>query len=340
METQQFVTTRRLRTAYYHAGKAGKPKLLMLHGNMSSSVFFLPLIPWLEKKFDILIPDMRCFGDTQERTVDATRGYRDWSDDIKEFVDALGWKRFSILGWSMGGNVAMQFSMDHTEMVERLVLVAPGSPFGFGGTRGKDGQMMPIPGLASGGGCANPQLVSAFYEKNRSVLRQILNEFYFNPPFRMSQEWEERLLDAMCKLKIGAGMFPGNYRPAFLWPFVAAGDSGVLNAMSSLYGNVSRFVDISPKPDILWVRGQNDRIVSDCSFLEFGALGSMGIVPGWPGNFFIPPQPMVAQTRYVLDGYAQKGGSYEELVIPGGHMCCLESPDRFVAALCAFFAES
>ena len=79
-------------------------------------------------------------------------------------------------------------------------------------------------------------------------------------------------------------------------------------------------------------------MVSDTSLCDFGYLGQAGIVPGWPGAEVIPPQPMVAQTREVLERYATNGGRYEEQVLPGGHGCHLESPAQFVAAVEKFFS--
>lgn len=340
MYRQMFVETPRLRLACYRAGRPENPnKLLLLHGNLSSSVFFLPLLPVLSEWFDVVAPDLRCFGDTQDLPVDATRGYRDWSDDVDALADALGWGRFFLAGWSMGGDVAMQYAIDHSERVERLVLIAPGSPFGFGGTRGERGEPLTPLGLASGGGCANPQLVMALSSKSYFFLRQILNQLYFKPPFRMNAIWEDRLLEAIAKTRVGEGRYPGDYRVSPVWPFVVAGNRGVLNAMSPAHGSLAALARISPKPPILWLRGQDDEVVSDCSMLEFGALGSKGIVPGWPGPAVVPPQPMLAQTRYILEQYRENGGVYQELVIPGGHMCCLESPQHFVAALCSFLLE-
>ena len=138
---QVFIETERLRTACYRAGEGNGRKLLVLHGNFSSSVFFLPLMDFLEKDYDIAAPDLRCFGDSEALPIDATRGYRDWSDDIYALCKTLNWDSFILLGWSMGGAVAMQFACDHGEMVEKLVLVAPCSPYGFGGTMDEKGAM-------------------------------------------------------------------------------------------------------------------------------------------------------------------------------------------------------
>ena len=90
MYPQHFLTTGRLTTAYYRTGEEHTRKLLLLHGNVSSSVFYLPLFPALAELFDVVALDLRCFGDSDALPIDATRGFRDWTDDLKEFTAALG----------------------------------------------------------------------------------------------------------------------------------------------------------------------------------------------------------------------------------------------------------
>lgn len=336
MYSPKTLTTGRLTTSYYRAGEGNGKKLLLIHGNVSSGAFYLPLFEALSQQFDVIAPDLRCFGDTDALPVDATRGFRDWTEDLLEFTAALGWSRFALAGWSMGGCVAMQYAIDHGEQLDGLVLINPGSPYGFGGTKGADGVMLDPPGLASGGGCANAQLVQCLLSGEREFLRTTLNSVYFKPPFRMEPEWEERFLDEMLKTKVGEGMYPGDARQVPQWPFVAAGDRGICNTMAPNHGNLAAFADLPVKPPVLWVRGDSDIMVSDGSLCEFGYLGQAGIVPDWPGAEVIPPQPMVAQTRAVLDRYAANGGSYEERVLPGGHGCHLESQEQFVEAVRSF----
>ena len=48
----QKLTTSRLTTAYYRAGEGNGKKLLLIHGNVSSSVFYLPLFPALAEEYD------------------------------------------------------------------------------------------------------------------------------------------------------------------------------------------------------------------------------------------------------------------------------------------------
>ena len=88
------ITTPRLTTAYLSAGTPGKPRLLLLHGNVSSAVFYEHLMERLADDFEMLAPDFRCFGHSSALPIDATRGMRDFSDDIAEFLHAVGWDRF------------------------------------------------------------------------------------------------------------------------------------------------------------------------------------------------------------------------------------------------------
>ena len=93
----QKAETSRLATAYYHAGKAGLPKLMLIHGNASSAKFYLPLMKRLEDRFELVAPDLRGFGDTEPLPVDARRGMRDFSDDVDALAETLGWESFSLL---------------------------------------------------------------------------------------------------------------------------------------------------------------------------------------------------------------------------------------------------
>ena len=330
------IQTDRLRVAYYHIGEGNRKKLLVIHGNISSSIFFMPLVPYLENRYDIIVPDLRCFGNTQALPIDATRGYRDWSDDIYAFCKAIGWKKFDLMGWSMGGDIAMQFVIDHASMVRKLVLTAPGSPYGFGGTKDEKGTPHNPIGLGSGGGTVNPAFTATCQLWNGNVMRSMLNKYLFKEPFRMSKEWEDRFVKASCAMRTGNDYYPGDFQIAWKWPYVRSGNRGVLNTMSPEHGNLNALLDVTPKPPILWIRGDDDQIVSDHSMMEMGNLGRIGMIPGWPGERIYPPQPMIQQTRYFLNQYKEKGGTFAEIVIPGGHVCILESPLHFISALDTF----
>src|SRR5215218_5025872 len=137
--------------------------VLFVHGNVSSALF------WQQALLDVhhtgrhhaLAVDLRGYVDTDPLPIDATRGVRDWADDLGALVDALGLDRVHLVGWSMGAGVVLQRLLDDPARVASVALVAPVSPYGFGGTVGHDGQRVHPEGTGSGGGTANPDFVAA-----------------------------------------------------------------------------------------------------------------------------------------------------------------------------------
>ena len=219
METKT-ITTSRLTTACRVHGTPGARKLLLIHGNASSSAFYEPLMERLEGEFFMVAPDLRCFGGSDTLPVDATRGMRDFSDDIHELVEALGWDTFSILGWSMGGGVAMQYAIDHSERLEAIVLQSPLSPFGFGGTYGVDGKKLEPLGLASGAGCANAQLIAALQTGDRAFIGSVIDSIYVTPSFKIEPALREKFIDSVLTTRVGDGFYPGDSSMCGSWPFV------------------------------------------------------------------------------------------------------------------------
>ena len=74
--------------------------------------------------------------------------------------------------------------------------------------------------------------------------------------------------------------------------------------------------------------------------LDIGHLGAIGAVSGWPGHEVFPPQPMVSQTRAVLERFAANGGRYTETALEGiGHSPHLEAPDAVLALVLAAVRE-
>ena len=83
--------------------------------------------------------------------------------------------------------------------------------------------------------------------------------------------------------------------------------------------------------------GQNTELPQFTQALyDLAHLGALGAVPGWPGPDRYPAQPMIAQTRAVLDAYAGAGRQYREVALEGsGHGPHLDRPEEFLAALLA-----
>jgi pimeloyl-ACP methyl ester carboxylesterase len=168
---------------------------------------------------------------------------------------------------------------------------------------------------------------------------QVLLAHYVKPPF--VPQHLAIFVESMLSTRIGDDHYPGDSTTAAAWPGIAPGTRGVLNTLAPNYFRIDDLSGVNPQPPILWIRGADDIIVSDTSLYDFAYLGSLGVIPGWPGAQQWPPQPMVSQTRYVLDGYAAAGGHYREVVVANaGHSPFLEHPDEFLVALLENFAAA
>lgn len=336
------VPTSRLTVNARFAGEDGTP-VFFVHGNCSSSIFFEPLMRNLPAGFRGIAPDLRGYGDTEPKAIDATRGMRDFSDDLAALMDALAIPRALFVAHSAGAGVVMQLSLDHPERVAGLVLEAPLSPYGFGGTRDVEGTPCWPDFAGSGGGTANPEFVERLARKDRSTEsqvspRNVMNACYVKPPFRHPEE--ERLLDSVLSTRVSDVHYPGTSTQSPNWPGVAPGTTGMNNAIAPKFYDTSAFANLAQKPDVLWIRGADDVIVSDTSLFDFGFLGQIGAVPGWPGADVYPPQPMVSQTLAMLERYAANGGRFREVVLADtGHSPHLERAAEVEALLFAFLRE-
>ena len=225
-----------------------------------------------------------------------------------------------------------------------MLFEAPVSPYGFGGTRDLDGNPTTPDFAGTGGGTGNPDFVKRLAEQDRSADSptsplSVLRSAYVADPASLGDD-EQLLLDTVLSTRTGTDNYPGDGVPSPHWPGVAPGDRGVLNTMAPNHFRVAEdLVAVAAKPPITWVRGDSDAIVSDTSLFDLAYLGQLGVVPGWPGADACPPQPMVSQTRAVLERYAAAGGSYREVVYEGcGHSPHIERPAEVAAELLTFIA--
>lgn len=342
VNAQQIVSAR-LSTRVLFTGPENGIPVIFLHGNASSATYWEETMLALPSAFRGIAPDQRGYGDADRNMkIDGTRGAGDWSDDLAALMDALKIDSAHLVGHSAGGAVLWRFMMDHPQRIRTVTLVAPGSPYGFGGTKDIDGTPCFADCAGSGGGVVNPEFAKLIAAGDRSAdnpqasPRVVMNSFYWKPPFIPARE--EDLLSSLLSEHIGEDAYPGDMTPSENWPNVAPGKWGPINALSPKYlHGIDALYAIEPKPPVLWVRGSDDQIVSDTSFFDLGTLGQMGLVPGWPGADVYPAQPMVSQTRAVLEKYQAAGGAYTEVVIADtAHTPYIEKPDEFNGYLHSF----
>src|SRR4028119_1741485 len=108
------VDTPRLRTHLLESGPGDGEPVLFVHGNASSGRFFEETLAAMPDHRG-LAPDLRGFGGSGTRPIDATRGGADFSDDLRALVEAIGLagRPLHLVGWSAGGPVGVRDARDH-----------------------------------------------------------------------------------------------------------------------------------------------------------------------------------------------------------------------------------
>uniref|UniRef100_UPI00286A954F alpha/beta fold hydrolase n=1 Tax=Hymenobacter sp. TaxID=1898978 RepID=UPI00286A954F len=218
--------TSRLRVAYLEAG-AGPTTVVLLHANVVSSLIFQDFILALSPlgPYRVLAPDLRGFGASQVLSVDATRGLRDFADDLASWAEALQLASFHVLGWSMGSNVAVQYALDYPGRLRSLALEAPGSPFGYLGTKDAVGTPTWPDYAGSGGGTVHPDFLRNLAQQDRgsspAAPRSVLGTYYLRPGFPLPPDWEDLYVDVFLSTALGPDNYPGDSEASLNCPQAA-----------------------------------------------------------------------------------------------------------------------
>jgi 4,5:9,10-diseco-3-hydroxy-5,9,17-trioxoandrosta-1(10),2-diene-4-oate hydrolase len=108
------------RTWYLEAG-AGRP-VILLHGLAARGLMWFPVIGSLARHCRVIAPDLIGHGASDNAPGTCDRAlYSAWLLDL---FDSIEVSRASIVGHSLGGAIALQFTLDHPDRVERLALVS------------------------------------------------------------------------------------------------------------------------------------------------------------------------------------------------------------------------
>src|SRR6202035_1923151 len=110
------------RMAYRQAGSG--PVVVLIHGITSSSATWSRVMPYLARRFTVIAPDLVGHGEWAKPRGDYSLGAH--ACGVRDLLLALGHERATIVGHSLGGGIAMQFSYQFPERCERLVLVDSG----------------------------------------------------------------------------------------------------------------------------------------------------------------------------------------------------------------------
>lgn len=121
MPEDKFQTAGGVKLHYLDFGGAGKPALVCIHGLTGNAHNFDALAPHLTPRYHVLALDVRGRGDSAWGSP-LEYNPQVYVADLKEFLDALGIRRVSLVGTSMGGVISMMYAGGYPETVAHLVL--------------------------------------------------------------------------------------------------------------------------------------------------------------------------------------------------------------------------
>jgi pimeloyl-ACP methyl ester carboxylesterase len=109
---------------YYEVHGTGNP-LIMLHGGFETFERFAALSPALAANYQVIGVDL--YGHGHTALTDRPFGFEYMADDIAGLIEYLGLEKADLLGYSLGGAVALQTAIRHPERVNKRVLIS--TPF-------------------------------------------------------------------------------------------------------------------------------------------------------------------------------------------------------------------
>src|SRR3989442_3806841 len=106
---------------YYEIHGTGRP-MVALHGGLGSGEMFEAVMPQLAAHHQVIVVDLQGHGRTAD--IDRPLDLRLMADDIAALIDHLKLVKPDVVGYSLGGGVALQVAVRHPDKVERLVIVS------------------------------------------------------------------------------------------------------------------------------------------------------------------------------------------------------------------------
>ncbi|HKD00624.1 MAG TPA: alpha/beta hydrolase, partial [Methylomirabilota bacterium] len=109
--------------------------IVLLHGNAESGQAWYAWVPLLARRFRVVRPDMRGYGASTPMPRDFKWSLDVIIDDYRHLLDALGVRRFHLVGAKIGGIVARAFAARRPERVATLTVIGSPPPLRRGAER-------------------------------------------------------------------------------------------------------------------------------------------------------------------------------------------------------------
>jgi pimeloyl-ACP methyl ester carboxylesterase len=118
----EFRTIHGHRCAFRIAGSG--PAIVLIHGLGANSTVWDAVQARLAQRFTVIAPDLLGHGESDKPRNDSSIAA--YANGLRDLLSVLGIDHATVVGHSLGGGIAMQFTYQYPEFVERLVLVGTG----------------------------------------------------------------------------------------------------------------------------------------------------------------------------------------------------------------------
>jgi pimeloyl-ACP methyl ester carboxylesterase len=108
--------------AYIDTGNPTGPPVVLIHGYTDNARDWVPMLPYLSKRFRLILVDIRGHGKSSKPECCYTR--LDFAYDIKLLLDALSIRQADVVGHSLGSIIAQTFAEYWPERTDRVVLIS------------------------------------------------------------------------------------------------------------------------------------------------------------------------------------------------------------------------
>ncbi len=122
MTDLKFTKINNLRVRYLDRNKNGTP-LLLLHGLGGSLESWTNNISFLSTKFRVIALDLPGFGMRDKPKIDYSINF--YLSFLEKFIKKIKLSRFFMIGSSLGGHIAVEFTIRNRKMVNKIILVSP-----------------------------------------------------------------------------------------------------------------------------------------------------------------------------------------------------------------------
>ncbi|MGI5241894.1 alpha/beta fold hydrolase [Dactylosporangium sp. CA-139066] len=173
---------------YYETHGEGRP-LILLHGGLGSGEMFGPVIPALAARRQVIAVDLQGHGRTAD--VDRPLDLGIMGSDIAALIGHLGLEKAALVGYSLGGGVALRAAADHPHLVEKLVAVSAHARTDavYPEMRAQQGQVGAAAETARGRATyAEVEESEADLERFRAWIAKIIARDYFGAPGRTAAQ--------------------------------------------------------------------------------------------------------------------------------------------------------